>query len=414
MVLQVLNAPAIADLPNPPTGQLLAYDAKLRGFGVRCTATKKSYFCEARVAGRTRRVTIGATTLFNIDEARREAKKILGSMAGGKDVNAEKQKDRARTITLAEALDMYLAGRDLKDRTRDANRAIMKRCFGDWFKKELRTITPAMMVQRFDKLTETRGKANANLAARVMRACWNYARVATANNDGTPTLPENPVGRVTALKKMHKPVRRQVHLSASEYPAFFAGLDKVRSETASNRHASAGRDFADMAELILRTGLRKAEATNIAWADVDMGNRTLTIPAERAKNGKPLTLPMSAQTEAIFQRRWQARGHSLAVFAGEGAEGTLGDPRKSLERLREAIAKPLGMHDLRRSFATVAERCDVSFSKLKRLLNHADNGDVSLGYLVSDDPERLRDEAQKVSDEIDRLAGIKPAQIEAA
>ena len=55
------------------------------------------------------------------------------------------------------------------------------------------------------------------------------------------------------------------------------------------------------------------------------------------------------------------------------------------------------MHTLRRTFATTAERLDVSHYALKRLLNHSTSNDVTAGYIVID-VERLRTPVQRISD----------------
>ena len=97
-------------------------------------------------------------------------------------------------------------------------------------------------------------------------------------------------------------------------------------------------------------------------------------------------------------------GAGITYFRGRGRKSALGDPRKTLEKLREAMGDPeLGFHDLRRSFAVQCGRLDVSHSKIKRMMNHAEGGDVTMGYLVSTDPERLRTAMQSVSDEMDKL-----------
>jgi len=75
MVKVNLNASVIAELQLSPRGQTIVWDTKLKGFGVRLTKSAKSFICESRVAGRTRRVTIGSTNLFRVAEARKEAKK---------------------------------------------------------------------------------------------------------------------------------------------------------------------------------------------------------------------------------------------------------------------------------------------------------------------------------------------------
>lgn len=176
MVAITLNASVISDLANPATGQKIVWDAKLKGFGVRVTKTSKSYICERRVKGRTRRFTIGSVGVFKVNEARNEAQKYLGLMATDIDPNQAKAQAIAKSITLQEALDAYLIGRDLKPNTIRGNRNLMTANFGDWFSKELRHITPAMIVQRFDGLTHLKSESVANSSMRVFRACWNYAR----------------------------------------------------------------------------------------------------------------------------------------------------------------------------------------------------------------------------------------------
>ncbi|MFZ4860279.1 MAG: hypothetical protein ACOYL3_28300, partial [Desulfuromonadaceae bacterium] len=39
------------------------------------------------------------------------------------------------------------------------------------------------------------------------------------------------------------------------------------------------------------------------------------------------------------------------------------------------------LHDLRRTFVTVAEGLEISYAALKRLMNHSDGNDVTGGYL---------------------------------
>jgi len=55
------------------------------------------------------------------------------------------------------------------------------------------------------------------------------------------------------------------------------------------------------------------------------------------------------------------------------------------------------IHDLRRTFATVAESLDIPAYALKRLLNHANGTDVTAGYIVAN-VERLREPMQKITD----------------
>ena len=54
------------------------------------------------------------------------------------------------------------------------------------------------------------------------------------------------------------------------------------------------------------------------------------------------------------------------------------------------------LHDLRRTFATIADSLDLSAYALKRLLNHKMGNDVTAGYIMRD-VERLRKPMQQIT-----------------
>ena len=61
--------------------------------------------------------------------------------------------------------------------------------------------------------------------------------------------------------------------------------------------------------------------------------------------------------------------------------------------------------DKRRTFITTAEKLDIAWYALKRLLNHTIAGDVTAGYIMSD-VERLREPMNMVSEAILDACGI--------
>lgn len=66
------------------------------------------------------------------------------------------------------------------------------------------------------------------------------------------------------------------------------------------------------------------------------------------------------------------------------------------------------VHDLRRTFITIAEGLDVSAYALKRLMNHKMNGDITAGYIVTD-VERLRKPMQQITDYFLKCMGVQPS-----
>lgn len=63
------------------------------------------------------------------------------------------------------------------------------------------------------------------------------------------------------------------------------------------------------------------------------------------------------------------------------------------------------VHDLRRTFITIAESLDISAYALKRLLNHKMTNDVTAGYIIAD-VERLRKPMQQITDFILKSMGV--------
>ena len=387
-----LTAHLVRELPFTTGGQRLVVDDALPGFGVRVGKTAKSYYAESRVRGRPRRVTLGRTDKLSLNEARKLAMKALAEMADGKDRNAELRLARAKLMTLSQAVDGWLEERKLRESTAANYRATMSREFGDWYDIELRRITPKLFQDKFKEMLD-RTPSGAALAVRTFKSCWNWARADVTDADGNMLLRECPAEIVRAKKLMPKAKRKQSFVS--NWPAFFEALENL--ETNSNRHKGAGESFKVFMELLARTGMRMGEAANLKWEDVDLDAKAFTITAERAKNGEALTLPMADQTLVLFERL-KARTEGETYVWGTTPYG---DPRKTLMAFRKALGWNVNFHDLRRSFATIATDLDVQQSKIMRLLNHANGGNVTLGYQVSKNPETLRKSVQNVSDHID-------------
>ena len=108
----------------------------------------------------------------------------------------------------------------------------------------------------------------------------------------------------------------------------------------------------------------------------------------------------------MLRGRKAAAGGSDWVFTGTGRSGHLNEPKKAIARVRAASGVNFTLHDLRRTFITVAEGMDISSYTLKRLLNHKNQRDVTAGYIVLN-VERLREPMQRIADYILRAAKME-------
>src|SRR3712207_1309029 len=97
----------------------LAWDAEVKGFGVRCQRRDRVYMVKYRSQGRQRWYTIGKHgSPWTPELHRREAKRILGLVADGKDPADKEQKDRSTPTVSALAARLLEEHVDAKGKDR--------------------------------------------------------------------------------------------------------------------------------------------------------------------------------------------------------------------------------------------------------------------------------------------------------
>jgi integrase len=104
--------------------------------------------------------------------------------------------------------------------------------------------------------------------------------------------------------------------------------------------------------LILFTGLRRQEAAQLQWEQVDLKAKTLTIID--TKNRESHTLPLSDYLYDLIVARKQ--NNSKYVFPGAGKGGYIIEPRKQMAKVTEVSNIPFTVHDLRRTFISRKSR----------------------------------------------------------
>lgn len=380
----------------PEKGQAFYRDEFLIGFALRVTTGgAKSFIIEKRINGKVKRKTLGRFGVLTVEQARKEAQKFLGQVASGHDpISAEKEK-YIKTVTLAEAFEIYLKVRaGLKDTTVRDYRRLMKEVFGKWQNRELNNISKDM-VQKLHHDYGQRSQARANNAMRLLKAIFNFAKGQYEDAQGHSLFPENPVDRLSHIKAWYRVERRRTLVKKSELPAWFDAVERLRDEG-----APTSETIADYVLLLLFTGLRRSEGMNLQWSDVDFVDRTLTITD--TKNREPLILPLSDYLYDLLKRRENLHDSSY-VFPGSTG-GKIIEPRKQLFKVTEWSGVAFTLHDLRRTFITIAESLELSQYAIKHLVNHKIPNDVTAGYIVMD-PERLRPPMEKITQSILQAAG---------
>jgi integrase len=187
-------------------------------------------------------------------------------------------------------------------------------------------------------------------------------------------------------------------------PEFFRVIHDMRehSDLIRDEFASTVCDFVEMS---LLTGLRKTELMCLEWCTVDLQAKSFYI--SKTKNGSPLELPISDHLLTLFNKRFSKRTDSGFVFNINSAKGRIIEPKKVIHRINDNLEFSFTLHDLRRTFATIAESLNIGTYTLKRLLNHkTQRDDVTAGYTILT-PEELRAPAQSIENRILELAELR-------
>ena len=129
-------------------------------------------------------------------------------------------------------------------------------------------------------------------------------------------------------------------------------------------------------EAVILTAARSGEVRLATWGEMDLGNATWTIPAERMKAGREHVVPLSGAAVSLFKRMRRHRrgtGEAALVFPGMRRGKPLSD--MTLTKAMRDMGRPETPHGFRSTFRDwVAEQTSWP----------ADLAEAALAHVVSD------------------------------
>jgi len=398
MSTQILNFTkrTVDALPYSENGRQRYKDSKLPGFFLRVGADKKVYFVEKKINGRALKYTIGAHGQITTEQARKEAQRLLGQMATGRNPAAEKKAKRQGRITLKTVFGDFLDTRKaLSEKTIYDYRRIFEAVFNDWQSKNITEINKDMISRKHKSIGKKNGQAYSNLAMRFLRSLFNFAAGKYETAGGKPLIQENPVKVLSQTRAWYRVERRQTVIKAHELPAWYQAVNDLDNEI-----------FKTYFLVLLFTGLRRNEAATLQWKQIDFKSKTMTI--EQTKNKERLVLPLSDYLLGLFSElNNRVEAEKLAnyyVFSLGDNSKHLIEPRFQIQKVTEASGVTFTLHDLRRTFISTASSLVTAY-ELKQLVNHKNGGDVTADYIISD-PDRLRQPMQRVTNKLLQFCGL--------
>ncbi len=392
-----LTAGAIERL-TCPTGKQQAFmrDSEAPGLRVRVTAAgAKSFVYEAKLNRQTIRRTIGDVKLWNIEQARTEARRLAVVLDGGQDPReierqqqAAKAADKAaaavQAVTVGEAWAAYVAeraphwgalhtkdherltraGGELSNRGTRGRGVTIAGPLHPLLGLALRDLSAPVIEAWAAREAKTRPTA-ARLAWRLLKAFLGWC---AEQPEYAPVLPStNPAKTKKAREALGKAKAKDDALLKEQLTAWFTAVRSIGNAT-----------VAAYLQTLLLTGARPGEVLALRWNDLNTQWRGLTIRDKvEGERVIPLT-PYVWHLLAALPRR------NEFVFASSRSENTpLTEPNHAHDKAcKVAAIDALTLHGLRRSFGTLTEWLEVPAGVVAQIQGHKPSATAEKHYRV--------------------------------
>jgi len=371
------------------------WDSELKGFGCRCLPSgTRTYVVQYRAgAGRgapRRKVTIGLHGApWTPETARREAKRLLGIVAGGGDPAAEREAERkaGNVALLAETFLAEHVEAKRKPRTAAEYRRLLSLfVLPELGRLKVADVTQAHVNRLHHRMRATPYQANRTLA--VLSKMMNLAE-----RWGFRPAGSNPCRHV----ERHRERARERMLSAEELARLG---DALAAYQGSSSAVAAVR-------LLVLTGARLGEVLGLRWEWVDTERGVARLPDSKT-GAKTLHLPPPALAVLAGLKPEANNPH---VIVGAKAGAPLVNLQKPWREIRAAAGlDDVRLHDLRHAFASVAASSGMGLPIIGRMLGHTQPATTARYAHLAADPVAAA--AAAVADKIAAaMAGTAAAEV---
>lgn len=398
MVARKITKEAVDGI-KPGRADAYLWDSELKGFGLKITpAGRKVYLVQYRLGGRsgkTRRVTIGTHGSVAPDQARRMARQILGNVASGIDVAAERHRRKAddrQAPTIEVAAQDFLALHvrpKLKPRTGEEYERLINRLIVPQLgKRRIRDLSHGEVEHFHHGLKATPFQANRAIAVLAKLMTW------TIKAGYRP----DRINPVKGLER-YREYARERFLSEAELAALGTAIRDAEEEKRLSPWGAA------MIRLLVLTGCRFREILTLKWEHVDLATGVLRLPD--SKTGRKVVLLSAPAMEVLAALPRLA--NNPHVIPGDKP----GMHRVDLKKPWAFVSKRAGLvevrlHDLRHTNASLGAASGLSLPLIGALLGHKQAATTQRYAHLSNDP--LRQAAELIGERAARAMDGKSLQ----
>lgn len=337
---------------------------------------RKFFYLRYRHAGRQRSMKLGNYGELDIGEARLLALKHRAQLSEGID---PQEPATELGITFRRFIeDHYLPHAYASKRSANSDHSKFKIHLFKLFGGRLLTSITRQEIQRYhDELISRRAPATANRHLALFKRCFNLA-ILWGYMDSNPA---------TGIRMHTENNQSQRFLNVDEARRLWAVLDNEQNQIA-----------AKAIKLMLVTGVRREEALQAKWEDIDFDGQLWHLPM--TKSGRQRFVMLSDVALNILENL-PTKCIGSYLFPGRKSGQPLNNARKSFQRaLRAAGLTHIRIHDLRHTFASLAINHGATLYEVQHLLGHASTKTTQrYAHLAADS---LREAAARVGNMVSK------------
>jgi integrase len=364
---------------KPPTNKVQEehWDTEVPGFGLRVGAKgTKAFILLLKIFAdgkkKNARVTLGRYPSMSLAEARASAKEYKAIAFQGKDPrkakrDAERQRIKDSRLTFALCREDFLhagakygIGRGRKrartpwrEKTLTDNTWALSK-FDEWSDLSIKDITEHDIEDVLAKIEESvsstkrndwSGASSAHRAFEVVNTMMNWC-VRKRIIDTSPCQ---------FVEDVPDKLKRDRTLNDKELAGIWSACTKH------------GGPLADCLKVLLLTGQRLREISDMKWSEVNLEKATFVLDGTRTKNSLPHIVPLSSLAKAIIAKQ-KSEGNYVFSTTGVSPVVGFGKLKKSVEA-KSGVAN-WRIHDFRRTMVTGMNEMGISPHIVEAVVNH--------------------------------------------
>lgn len=346
---QILTAKSLDALPPATTKRYEVRDQKVNGLHVRVSTTgAKVFYTMVRPNGSRKRIKIGPYPVVSLADARRRAMELARDVELG-EFDKTPEVPEASTDTLGEMIPKFIE-LHAKPNTKDWKRTESVLHKFDGLKdRPIDQIRRQDVSKVLDGIIANGTPYRANRALSAIKKLMNWC-VMRGDIETSP---------VALLRPPTREISRDRVLNDDEIRMIWHHSD------------AEGYPFGPFLKLLMMTGQRRAEVSDMRWSELNLDEGIWELPASRVKNARLHIVPLPPHAVDILRSLHRVLDSDF-VFTTTGRSSISG-----FGRLKERIEATLPentpdwrFHDFRRTASTVMAKIGVAPHVIDAVTNH--------------------------------------------